>query len=51
MDSSAERPPQIGNKMGYMPIGKLLFNMSMPMVVAMLVQACYNVVDLSLIHI
>ena len=28
-----------------MPIGKLLFNMSLPMVISMLVQALYNVVD------
>ena len=33
------------NKMGYMPIPKLLFTMSMPMVISMLVQALYNVVD------
>ncbi|MCR5808157.1 MAG: MATE family efflux transporter [Clostridiales bacterium] len=31
--------------MGYMPIGKLLFGMSLPMVISMLVQALYNVVD------
>lgn len=33
------------NKMGHMPVGKLLFNMSVPMVISMLVQALYNVVD------
>ena len=33
------------NKMGVMPIGKLLLNMSLPMVIAMIVQAMYNVVD------
>ncbi len=33
------------NKMGTMPVGKLLLNMSLPMVAAMLVQALYNVVD------
>ncbi|MBR4659433.1 MAG: MATE family efflux transporter [Clostridia bacterium] len=33
------------NKMGSMPIGKLMFNMSLPMVISMLVQALYNVVD------
>ena len=27
------------NKMGTMPIGKLLFNMSLPMMISMLVQA------------
>lgn len=33
------------NKMGVMPIGKLLFSMSGPMMISMIVQACYNVVD------
>ena len=33
------------NKMGYMPVPRLLFTMSMPMVISMLVQALYNVVD------
>ena len=33
------------NKMGVMPIGKLLFNMALPMIISMLVQALYNVVD------
>ena len=33
------------NKMGTMPIGKLIFTMSIPMVISMLVQAFYNVVD------
>ena len=33
------------NKMGNMPIGKLLFNMSLPMMISMLVQALYNIVD------
>jgi putative MATE family efflux protein len=33
------------NKMGTMPVGKLLFNMSLPMIISMLVQAMYNVVD------
>ena len=33
------------NKMGVMPIGKLLFNMAAPMILSMLVQALYNVVD------
>ena len=33
------------NKMGVMPIGKLLVNMALPMIVSMLVQARYNVVD------
>ena len=33
------------NKMGYMPEGKLLLNMSLPMMLSMLVQAMYNIVD------
>ncbi len=33
------------NKMGTMPINKLLITMSLPMMVSMLVQALYNVVD------
>lgn len=33
------------NKMGYMPINKLLLSMSLPMVLSMLVQALYNIVD------
>ena len=33
------------NKMGIMPVGKLLTNMALPMIISMLVQALYNVVD------
>ena len=33
------------NKMGVMPINRLLITMSLPMVISMLVQALYNVVD------
>ena len=33
------------NKMGVMPIGKLLYNMALPMIISMMVQALYNVVD------
>ena len=33
------------NKMGTMPLGKLLLNMAAPIVMAMVVQALYNVVD------
>lgn len=33
------------NKMGAMPLGRLLINMAVPMVLAMLVQALYNIVD------
>ena len=37
-------PPQ-ENKMGIMPENKLLLNMALPMIISMLIQACYNVVD------
>ena len=33
------------NKMGVMPVDKLLVNMALPMIISMLVQALYNVVD------
>ncbi|MDR1886079.1 MAG: MATE family efflux transporter [Synergistaceae bacterium] len=33
------------NKMGVMPINRLLLTMSLPMIVSMLVQALYNIVD------
>lgn len=33
------------NKMGVMPVNKLLLNMSLPMMLSMLVQALYNIVD------
>ena len=33
------------NKMGVMPVGRLLFSMSLPMMLSMLVQALYNIVD------
>ena len=39
MENTAE------NKMGVMPVGKLVLNMSVPMMISMLVQALYNVVD------
>lgn len=38
-------PADRENKMGVMPVNKLLLNMSLPMMVSMLVQALYNVVD------
>ena len=34
------------NKMGVMPVKKLIVNMSVPMMISMLVQALYNVVIL-----
>lgn len=33
------------NKMGIMPVGKLLITMSLPMMISMVVQALYNIVD------
>ncbi len=33
------------NKMGVMPVNQLLLNMSLPMMISMLVQALYNIVD------
>lgn len=41
----AEKTVQTENKMGTMPINKLLISMALPMMVSMLVQALYNVVD------
>lgn len=35
----------VENKMGVMPVNKLLLNMSVPMMLSMLVQALYNIVD------
>lgn len=33
------------NKMGVMPVNQLLVNMSLPMMISMLVQALYNIID------
>lgn len=33
------------NKMGTMPVPKLLFSMSLPIIISMLVQALYNIID------
>ena len=45
MDNKKITTPLTENKMGVMPVGKLLVNMAMPMIIAMLVQAFYNIVD------
>ena len=37
--------PVTENKMGTMPVGKLVLNMSLPMMISMFVQALYNIVD------
>lgn len=43
MDQKNNTPRE--NKMGTMPVPKLLVTMSLPMIISMLVQALYNVVD------
>ena len=32
------------NKMGVMPVKKLIFNMALPLIISMLIQALYNIV-------
>ena len=43
--SQTQTAPVQENKMGVMPVGKLLAGMAVPMMISMLVQAFYNVVD------
>lgn len=43
--STAGKQNNKENKMGVMPVNKLLITMSMPMIISMLVQALYNIVD------
>lgn len=43
MKENEQKP--VENKMGVLPIPKLLFSMSVPIMISMLVQALYNVVD------
>ena len=45
MGKEKNTSPLQENKMGVMPVGKLLFNMAAPMILSMLVQALYNIVD------
>ena len=45
MSNEKNTPRLQPNKMATMPIGKLLFTMALPMIIAMIVQALYNVVD------
>ena len=33
------------NKMGVMPVNRLIISMSLPIMISMLVQALYNIVD------
>lgn len=44
-DESRGNGPQPENKMGVMPVDRLLLSMSLPMMISMLVQALYNIVD------
>ena len=43
MEETVQRPTE--NKMGVLPIRRLLVGMSLPMMTSMLIQACYNIVD------
>ena len=43
MQSASPAPQE--NKMGVMPVNRLLLSMSLPMMISMLVQALYNIVD------
>lgn len=44
-ENAESTAPVKENKMGVLPVGKLVFSMSLPMMVSMLVQALYNIVD------
>ena len=39
------------NKMGVMPVPRLLITMSLPMMLSMLVQALYNIVEIGRTHV
>ncbi len=45
MENNTAKAAMPENKMGVMPVGRLLVNMSLPMIISMLVQAMYNIVD------
>ncbi|WP_077532370.1 MATE family efflux transporter [Massiliimalia massiliensis] len=45
MSENTQTAPIQENKMGVMPIRRLLITMSLPMMVSMLIQALYNIVD------
>ena len=45
MANSNSSPLDRGNRMGTAPVGKLLTSMAWPLMLSMLVQACYNMVD------
>ena len=43
--AGAAAQPPAENKMGTMPVGKLLFQISFPIIISMMIQALYNIVD------
>ena len=43
MEETINRPEIKENKMGTMSVGKLLMNMSLPIIISMIVQAMYNI--------
>ena len=45
MEEKIAQPEVKENKMGTMPVEKLLMNMSLPIIISMIVQAMYNIVD------
>lgn len=45
IDTMPQTAPVKENKMGTMPVGRLLASMSIPMMLSMMVQALYNIVD------
>jgi len=45
MQEGRKLPDPGNNKMGTMPVARLLYSMALPMILSMLVQALYNVVD------
>ena len=50
MNQKSTSAPIAENKMGTMPVGRLVLNMSLPMMISMLVQALYNIVDSVFCH-
>ena len=45
MEEKTTAPQPQENKMGVLPVGPLLFNMAVPMMISMMFQALYNIVD------
>ena len=44
-NQGGDSPMEKENKLGTMPISKLIINMTLPIIASMLVQALYNIVD------